>query len=66
MTDLQRTAEPVIVRLPAEIDVSNAESVYDQLCSVCAPGFAVVADLTSTTFCDSLSTAKLRSPVVAS
>jgi anti-anti-sigma factor len=54
MTDLQRTAEPVIVRLPAEIDVSNAESVYDQLCSVCAPGFAVVADLTSTAFCDSL------------
>ena len=54
MTDLQRKAEPVIVRLPAEIDVANAESLYDQLCSACAPGFAVVADLTSTTFCDSL------------
>jgi anti-sigma B factor antagonist len=54
MTDLQRTAESVIVRLPDEIDVANAESVYNQLCSLCAPSFAVVADLTATTFCDSL------------
>ena len=54
MTGLQHAAQPVIVGLPAEIDVVNAESVYDQLCSACAPGFAVVADLTSTTLCDSL------------
>jgi anti-anti-sigma regulatory factor len=53
MTDLQRIAEPVIVFLPDEIDMNNAGSVYHQLCSVCAPGVAVLADLTSTRFCDS-------------
>src|SRR5258708_29051015 len=54
MTDLRSTAQPVMVRLRNEIDVANAESIYDQLCSVCGPGFAVVADLTSTTFCNSM------------
>ena len=45
---------PVVVVLPAEIDVTNSEQVYDQLAAALAPGVpAVVADLTSTSFCDS-------------
>jgi len=43
----------VIVRLPAEIDVSNAEQVRMGLCAALTPGVRiVVADLTGTTFCD--------------
>ena len=54
MTDLQQSAEPVIVRLPAEIDIDNAEDVGEQLRSAFTRGAAVViADLTSTVFCDS-------------
>jgi anti-sigma B factor antagonist len=46
--------EPVIVRLPTEIDMANTESVAEQLCSAFTPGVAiVVADMTSTVFCDS-------------
>jgi anti-anti-sigma factor len=42
-----------VVRLPAEIDSSNAEHVRQQLCIALAPGVRVmVADLTGTTFCD--------------
>jgi len=45
---------PVVVVLPAEIDVTNSEQVYDQLVSVLAPGVqTVIADMTSTVFCDS-------------
>jgi anti-sigma B factor antagonist len=45
---------PVIVRVPAELDVSNAEDVGEQLRSALTPGVTVViADLTSTVFCDS-------------
>jgi anti-sigma B factor antagonist len=48
-----RPAEPVIVRLPAEIDMVNAEDVGEQLRSAFTLGAAVViADLTSTVFCD--------------
>jgi anti-sigma B factor antagonist len=44
---------PAIVVLPAEIDISNAQRVCDQLHSVFAAGATVVvADLTSTVFCD--------------
>ena len=44
---------PVIVALPAEIDLSNAEQVYDQLSAALASGAAVViADFTGTRFCD--------------
>jgi anti-anti-sigma factor len=42
-----------VVRLPAEIDSSNAEHVRQRLCAAIAPGVrVVVADLTGTTFCD--------------
>jgi anti-anti-sigma factor len=45
---------PAIVVLPGEIDVSNAQWVFDQLSSVFAAGATVVvADLTATVFCDS-------------
>jgi anti-sigma B factor antagonist len=46
-------AEPVVVTLPAEIDMSNADTVEAQLRAACAPGVTVVADLSATTFCDS-------------
>jgi hypothetical protein len=45
---------PAVVMLPDEIDVSNAQRVFDQLSSVFAAGATVViADLTKTVFCDS-------------
>jgi anti-sigma B factor antagonist len=54
VTDLEQSAEPVIVRLPDEIDITNAEDVGEQLRSAFTRGAAVViADLTSTVFCDS-------------
>jgi anti-sigma B factor antagonist len=54
VTDLDHPAGPVIVRLPAEIDTSNAGQVGEQLCSALTHGAAVViADLTLTVFCDS-------------
>lgn len=54
MTDLDHSPDPVVVRLPVEIDITNAEEVGEQLCSAFAHGAAVViADLTLTVFCDS-------------
>ena len=48
-------AQPVIVRLPAEIDMANADSIGEELAAASAPGVAVViADMTATTFCDSM------------
>jgi anti-sigma B factor antagonist len=45
---------PVVVALPAEIDVTNSEEVYEQLVAAFAPGVAaVIADMMSTVFCDS-------------
>ncbi len=45
---------PEIVTLPAEIDISNADSVGRELCAAARPGVAVViADMTRTQFCDS-------------
>jgi anti-sigma B factor antagonist len=45
---------PVVVALPAEIDVTNCDEVHDQLIAALEPGVGiVVADLTSTVFCDS-------------
>jgi anti-anti-sigma factor len=50
----ERLNRPVIVPLPAEIDISNAKDVGAQLCAAFAPGVTVViADLGSTVFCDS-------------
>jgi len=48
-------AQPVIVTLPAEIDMANAHDIGKQLAAACAPGVKVViADMTATTFCDTL------------
>ena len=45
---------PAVVMLPDEIDVSNAQRVFDQLSSAFAAGATVViADLKKTVFCDS-------------
>jgi anti-sigma B factor antagonist len=44
----------VVVRLPAEMDIANAGFVSDLLYGARTPGTTVVvADLTSTLFCDS-------------
>jgi anti-sigma B factor antagonist len=44
----------VVVALPAEIDVTNADQLGRQLSAAFAPGVrAVIADMTATTFCDS-------------
>jgi anti-sigma B factor antagonist len=46
-------ASIAVVRLPAEIDSSNAEHVRERLCAAFRPDVRlVVADLTATTFCD--------------
>ena len=45
---------PVIIVLPAEIDITNASDVLELITAACAPGVTVViADLTGTSFCDS-------------
>jgi anti-anti-sigma factor len=44
----------VVIALPAEIDMANADRVGQQLGSALAPGVAtVIADMTATRFCDS-------------
>ena len=54
MNDQAAQVMPVVVVLPLEIDVTNSEQVYEQLLAALAPGVrTVVADLTSTVFCDS-------------
>ncbi len=54
MSDHAAQVMPVVVELPAEIDVTNSEQVYQQLVAVLAPGVdTVVADMTGTIFCDS-------------
>jgi anti-sigma B factor antagonist len=53
VTDLEHVTGPVVLRLPAEIDMTNAERVGEELCSAFSRGATVViADLTSTVFCD--------------
>jgi anti-sigma B factor antagonist len=45
---------PVVVVLPAEIDVTNADEVRQQLATALSRGAGtVIVDLTSTSFCDS-------------
>jgi anti-sigma B factor antagonist len=45
---------PVVVPLPPEIDLTNADWVGERLGEACASGAGVViADLTGTSFCDS-------------
>jgi len=54
VADAERPAEPVVVALPAEIDIANSGTVASQLRAAIAPGArVVVADLSMTTFCDS-------------
>jgi anti-sigma B factor antagonist len=54
MRDPQRLTQPVVVTLPVEIDISNADRVGGELCAAFAPGIRVViADMTATRFCDS-------------
>jgi anti-sigma B factor antagonist len=58
MDDPQHVApaqpQAVVVTLPTEIDIANAESVGEELCAAFAPGVrAVIADMTGTRFCDS-------------
>jgi len=54
MNDQAAQVMPVVVVLPEEIDVTNAEQVYEQLAEALTPGVAVmIADLTGTVFCDS-------------
>jgi anti-anti-sigma factor len=44
----------VVIALPAEIDMANADRVGQQLGAALAPGVAtVIADMTATRFCDS-------------
>jgi anti-sigma B factor antagonist len=44
----------VVIALPAEIDMANADGVGQQLGSAVEPGVrTVIADMTATTFCDS-------------
>jgi anti-sigma B factor antagonist len=54
MNDQAERTMPVVVVLPAEIDVTNSELVHDKLVAALTPGVGVVvADMTSTAFCDS-------------
>ena len=54
MNDQVARVAPVVVVLPAEIDVTNSEQVYDRLVAALTPGVdIVIADMTSTSFCDS-------------
>lgn len=54
MAQAQLPAAPMVVTLPAEIDMTNADGVGADLRAAFAPGVTtVVADMTATTFCDS-------------
>jgi anti-sigma B factor antagonist len=54
MSENAKPVMPVVVELPAEIDVTNSEQVYQQLVAALAPSInTVVADMTATIFCDS-------------
>jgi anti-sigma B factor antagonist len=54
MNDKAARVVPAVVVLPAEIDVTNADQVYEELVAALAPGVdALVADMTGTLFCDS-------------
>lgn len=47
-------ARPVVVTLPAEIDITNAEAIGAALSTAIASGAKIViADMTGTTFCNS-------------
>jgi anti-anti-sigma regulatory factor len=51
---------PVIVTMPAEIDLTNQDQAYDQLCAAFTSGAdIVIADFTATTFSDCSSMRRL-------
>lgn len=53
MADAQHVPA-VVIALPAEIDMANADQVGQQLGAALAPGVkAAIADMTATRFCDS-------------
>jgi len=55
-------AKLAIVVMPAEIDSTNADRVGEELAAALTPGvWAVVADMTATTFCDPPAVAMLVS-----
>jgi anti-sigma B factor antagonist len=54
MDDDVAGAAPVVVTLPAEIDIANADQVFGRLCLAIGSGAGIViADLTGTDFCGS-------------
>ncbi|MGH3247742.1 MAG: STAS domain-containing protein [Trebonia sp.] len=54
MDDQAAQIRPVVVVLPAEIDVTNSEEVYEELVAALAPGVdTLIADMMATAFCDS-------------
>jgi len=54
MNDQAAQVMPVVIVLPAEIDVTNADKAHEQLITALSPGVdTVIADLTATSFCDS-------------
>ena len=54
MNDQTAQTMPIVVVLPVEIDVTNSEQVHDQILAALEPGVdLVIADMTSTSFCDS-------------
>jgi anti-anti-sigma factor len=54
MDDQAARVMPVVVVMPAEIDVTNSRQVYEELTGAIGPGVdTVIADMMSTTFCDS-------------
>jgi anti-anti-sigma factor len=60
MTDQEIQCPPVIVTLPAEIDLTSQDRIYDQIYALFASGAGVVvADFTATTFCDCSSLRRL-------
>ncbi len=54
MGDQAAQIMPVVVVLPAEIDVTNSGQVHAQLVAALVPGVdIVIADMRATSFCDS-------------
>jgi anti-sigma B factor antagonist len=54
MNDKAAQVVPAVVVLPDEIDVTNADQVYEELVAALVPGLSVlIADMTGTQFCDS-------------
>lgn len=51
--DRASPAAPVIVALPAEIDIANCDSVGATLAASIDNAAVVIADMTATSFCDS-------------